>query len=216
MASGPDIGKLVEPKYVKGKTMSEQKGVVQTAIGTDVPRRGGTIMRGLAVAILGLLGWSIRGELPNLPKFIVIGAPHTSNWDWVLVMVVAYALGVRISWMVKHTVFRWPLKGFFTWLGGVAIDRRAANGVVGASVSRLEQAKELILCITPEGTRSKVKGWKTGFYHIAQGAKVPIVPAIFDYGRKEVRFTPPFTPTGDLSTDLATLQAVYADVVRKN
>jgi 1-acyl-sn-glycerol-3-phosphate acyltransferase len=196
--------------------MSEQKKVVQTTIGTDVSRRGGIIMRGLAIAVLGLLGWSIRGELPNLPKFIVIGAPHTSNWDWLLVMAVAYALGVRISWMVKHTFFRWPLKGLLIWLGGVAVNRQATNDVVGESVSRFEQAKEFILCITPEGTRRKVQGWKTGFYRIAQGAKVPIVPAIFDYGRKQVRFAPPFTPTGDLATDLRILQTFYNGVVPKN
>jgi 1-acyl-sn-glycerol-3-phosphate acyltransferase len=196
--------------------MSEQKRVVRISIGTDVSRRGGIIMRGLAIAVLGLLGWSIRGELPNLPKFIVVGAPHTSNWDWLLVMAVAYALRVRISWMVKHTFFRWPLKKLLVWQGGVVVNRQAANDVVGESISRFEQAKEFILCITPEGTRSKVQKWKTGFYHIAQGAKVPIVPAIFDYGRKQVRFAPLFNPTGDLVTDLGTLKAVYAGVVPKN
>ncbi|MBP8003125.1 MAG: lysophospholipid acyltransferase family protein [Candidatus Promineifilaceae bacterium] len=196
--------------------MSEQKEMIQTSIGTDVPRNGNIILRGLAIGILGLLGWSIRGELPNLSKFVVIGAPHTSNWDWLLVMAVAYALGVRISWMMKHTLFRGPFKHFFTWLGGIAIDRRATNGVVGESINRFQQASQLVLCITPEGTRSKVKEWKTGFYHIAQGAGVPIVPAIFDYGRKEVRFAPVFIPTGNVSTDLPNLQAIYRSATPKN
>lgn len=194
----------------------EQKELVQTSVGADVPRRGTAVTRGLALVILGLLGWSIKGSIPNLPKFVVIGAPHTSNWDWLLVMAVAYALGVRISWMMKHTLFKGPLAWFWSSLGGIPVDRRATHGVVGESVNKFEQAKQFVLCITPEGTRSKVKGWKTGFYHIALGAGVPIVPAIFDYGRKQVRFAAAFTPTGNLDTDLACLQSVYADATPKN
>lgn len=204
------------PIYLTGEQMEEGKKVIQVEVGEQIPRRGGRVLRWLGVAILGLMGWSVRGTVPNLPKFVVIGAPHTSNWDWLLVMVVAFALGVRISWMVKHTIFKPPFRRLLHWLGGVPVDRRAANGVVGESVSRLQQAQRLILCITPEGTRSKVREWKTGFYHIAQGAGVPIVPAIFDYGRREVRFAPIFQPTGDFAADLAALQAVYTGVVPKN
>lgn len=196
--------------------MSKETGVAQIAVGTRVPRRGNVWVQKLAQGVLRLFGWQIQGTIPDLPKFVVIGAPHTSNWDWLLVMVTAFALRVRISWMIKHSVFRGPLKWFWRWLGGVAVDRRAANGVVGESISRFQEVQQLILCITPEGTRSKVKEWKTGFYHIALGANVPIIPAIFDYGHKQVRFAPPFVPTGDVNSDIMTLKAVYAGVVPKN
>ncbi len=200
----------------KGEMSKIEKKVINTSVGNAVPRRQNSFMQGLSIAILAWLGWSIKGTVPNLPKFVVIGAPHTSNWDWLLVMAVAYALGVRISWMMKHSLFKGPLAWFWRSLGGIPVDRRAANGIVGDSVSQFQQARQFILCITPEGTRSKVKEWKTGFYHIALGAGVPIVPAIFDYGRKQVRFAAAFTPTGNLNTDLPTLQALYGDATPKN
>lgn len=196
--------------------MGKEMGVVQTEVGSTLPRWGGAFSRKLARTILRLSGWRIQGTVPDLPQCVVIGAPHTSNWDWLLVMATALALGVKISWMVKHTVYRGPIKWVVDRLGGIPIDRRAANGMVGETISRFRAGQKLVLCITPEGTRSKVKEWKTGFYHIAQGAGVPIVPAIFDYGRKQVRFAPIFVPTGDMNGDIGALKLIYAGVVPKN
>ena len=203
-------------RYAKGAIMGKETEVVQVEVGSTLPRWGGTFSQKVAQNILRLLGWRIQGTVPDLPQCVVIGAPHTSNWDWLLVMATSLALGIKISWMVKHTVYRQPLKWFVDRLGGIPVDRRAANGIVGESVRRFQEGSKLVLCITPEGTRSKVKEWKTGFYHIAQGAGVPIVPAIFDYGRKQVRFAPAFVPTGDMNGDIGALKAIYAGVVPKN
>lgn len=190
--------------------------VIDIVVGNAVPQRGGPMLRGFAQRVMGLFGWTISGQVPNIPKFVVIGAPHTSNWDWFLTMFTAYSLGINISWMMKHTMFRWPLGGIMRWMGGIPIDRRASHGVVAQTVERFVQCRGMVLCITPEGTRRKVNEWKVGFYHIAQGAGVPIVPAVFDYGRKQVRFAPAFTPTGNLEEDLPLLKAVYADATPKN
>lgn len=196
--------------------MSEEKGIVRMDVGAAVPHRGNIITRGMAKIALLLFGWRVEGVVPNTNKFIVIGAPHTSNWDWFLVITTAYAMGIRISWMMKHTTFKGPVGTLLRWLGGVAIDRRAPRGVVEQNVDAFDQKENLILCITPEGTRSKVREWKKGFYYIAQGANVPIVPAIFDYGRKRVRFAPAFSPTGNFDEDLAFLKSYYSDATPKN
>lgn len=179
------------------------------------PKRGSAFTQRLATAVLGLFGWRIAGRIPNIPKLVVIGAPHTSNWDWILVMFAAYALGIRISWLAKHTAFKSPLGGMFRYFGGIPVDRRAPNGVVGDCVDRLNKAQKLALCITPEGTRSKVHKWKKGFYHIAQQAEVPILLASFDYGRKIVGFGPTIYPSGDLDTELKQIQTLYSTVQAK-
>ena len=182
-------------------------------VGDLVPRRGGPIMRGFARLMMGLFGWTVEGEVPNAKKFMVIGAPHTSNVDWFIVMGAAFILGARISWMAIHTLFNKPWGGILRWLGGIPIDRRQANGTVGSAVERFDEADELILCITPEGTRAKVHGeWKKGFYYIAEGADVPIVMAAFDYGRKVMQFGPTIKPSGDIEADLPIIISYFDDV----
>jgi 1-acyl-sn-glycerol-3-phosphate acyltransferase len=146
---------------------------------------------------------------------MVIGAPHTSNWDWVLVILAAYALGAHISWLAKDSLFRSPLGGLFRYLGGIPVDRSAAHGMVGESIEKFKQREKMMLCITPEGTRSKVRAWKKGFHHIATGANVPIVLASFDYGRKVVGFGPTLIASGDVDADLQTIQDLYATVQAK-
>jgi len=185
-------------------------------LGDNVPRRGGPAARSFARLIMRLSGWRVEGTLPNDGKLLIIGAPHTSNWDWVLVMLTAYSLGVRISWMAKHTLFKKPFGGIMRWLGGIAIDRRSKHGTVQQAIHNFEQKEKLVLCITPEGTRSKVREWKQGFYHIAHGADVPVVVAAFDYGRKAVRFGPTFKPTGDLETDLPIIKSFYDGVTARH
>lgn len=186
------------------------------ALGNNLPRRGGPFARNLARFAMTLFGWKIEGTLPNSSKVIVIGAPHTSNWDWILVMFTAYSLGIRITWMAKHTLFKKPFGSIMRWLGGMPVDRRAAGGMVTQAVDKFHREDNLILCITPEGTRSKVREWKQGFYHIAQGADVPVVVAAFDYGRKKVRFGPVFKPTGNLEADLPIIKSFYAGVIARH
>jgi len=185
-------------------------------IGQAVPRRGGRFAKNFARLTMRLFGWRVEGVLPNDGKLLIIGAPHTSNWDWVLVMLTAYSLGVRISWMAKHTLFKKPFGGLMRWLGGIAIDRRAKHGTVQQAITSFKEKEKLILCITPEGTRSKVREWKQGFYHIAQGADVPVVVAAFDYGRKAVRLGPTFKPSGNLEADLPIIKSFYDGVVPRH
>ncbi len=204
---------MVEEKDI---TYTPPAGVTTVpALGENLPTRGGPFARNFARFMMKSVGWDIEGTLPNSDKVIVIGAPHTSNWDWILVMFTAYSLGIRITWMAKHTLFKKPFGGIMRWLGGMPVDRRAARGMVAQAVEKFHQEEKLVLCITPEGTRSKVREWKQGFYHIAQGADVPIVVAAFDYGRKRVRFGPIFKPTGNLDADLPIIKSFYAGVTAR-
>jgi len=190
---------------------------VAPELGELVPRRGGKFTRGFGRLLMGLFGWKVEGTVPNAKKFMVVGAPYTSNLDWFVVMGSAFVLGVRISWMAKHSLFNKPWGGFLRWLGGVPIDRRQAQGTVGAAVEQFNQHDELILCITPEGTRARVRGkWRKGFYYMAEGADVPVVVAAFDYGRKVVRFGPTFKPSGDVEADMPIIYSYVEGVVPRH
>lgn len=194
-------------------TNNLKQRVIKTGeVGRRLPRRGNWVTRTLAILFMAAIGWRISGEMPNLNKFIIIGAPHTSNWDFVLVIATATALGVRISWMGKHSLFRGPFGPLFRWMGGIPIDRRATHGVVGENVQAFQKMENLILCITPEGTRQRVREWKSGFYQIAMQAGVPVQLAAFDYGQKVVDLGPVMEPTGDYESDLARIKAHYAPI----
>src|SRR3972149_4845505 len=129
--------------------------------------------------LLPLVGWSVEGDLPDVPQFVLVVAPHTSNWDVPIGLLCAYALGLLFPWpygfMVKAPVFRWPLVGpLMRWLGGIPIDRSAANNVVEQMVEAFRRSDRLMLAITPEGTRQRLGDWKSGFYHIALKAGGPL------------------------------------------
>jgi len=182
-------------------------------VGDAIPRRGNALSRLIARSSMKLCGWRIEGEIPNQPKLILVGAPHTSNWDFVLTMATLFALSVRISWMAKHTAFRWPFRRLLAWLGGVPIDRTSeSGGIVEQTIQAFKANDKFVIALTPEGTRAKVRAWKTGFYHIAQGAGVPIVLIRFDHGRKVMGIGPTIQPTGDIKVDLAHIQSVFAAV----
>ncbi len=165
----------------------------------------------LSRGVLRLLGWRVVGEVPAERRFVLIGAPHTSNWDFPLMIMAVLVARLDVHWMGKHTLFPWPLAGFMKWLGGAPIDRRQANNTVGQMVERFAQADAWILLIPPEGTRARVERWKSGFYHIAHGAGVPIVRGFIDASRRELGFGPAFVTTGDLEADLPKIQQFYAD-----
>ena len=170
--------------------------------------------------LLPLVGWSVEGDLPDAPKFVIVVAPHTSNWDVPVGLLCAYALGLLFPWpygfMVKAPVFRWPLVGpLVRWLGGIPIDRRAPNNVVDQMADAFQQHERLMLAITPEGTRKKTTYWKSGFYHIALKARVPIVLAYLDYGRKVSGLGPTIWPSGDADADLELIRDFYAGVTAK-
>lgn len=176
------------------------------------------LFRWLSVAYLKVAGWKVLGSLPpEARRSVFIAAPHTSNWDLPYTLMVAFVLRLNVHWMGKASIFRFPFGGLMRWLGGIAVDRSKSNNLVAASASAITQATgALQLIVPPEGTRSKVRYWKTGFYHIAQTAQVPIVMAYMDYTRKISGLGPVFYPTGDLEADMRTIKAFYAPFKGKN
>ena len=177
-----------------------------------------TVLRGLSLAVLKLAGWKVSGQLPaNGRKCVMIAAPHTSNWDLPYTLMVAFALRLNIYWMGKEQIFRPPFRGLMMWLGGIPVRRESANNVVAASIESLQSADGPVqLVVPPEGTRSKARYWKTGFYYIAVGAQVPIVMAYMDYPRKLSGLGPVFRPTGDLQADMEAIKSYYAQFKGKN
>jgi 1-acyl-sn-glycerol-3-phosphate acyltransferase len=177
-----------------------------------------TLLRRFSVGLLKLNGWKIEGSLPiGAKKSVCIAAPHTSNWDLPYTLMVAFVLRLNVHWMGKASLFRFPFGGLMRWLGGIAVDRSKSNNLVAASAEAITQAKgALQLIVPPEGTRSKTRYWKTGFYHIAQAAQVPIVMAYMDYANKVSGLGPVFVPTGDLEADMLTIKAFYAPFKGKN
>ena len=177
-----------------------------------------TVLRGLSIGFLKLSGWTVTGQLPaNGRTCVLIAAPHTSNWDLPYTLMVAFALRLNIYWMGKEQIFKPPFRGLMMWLGGLPVRRESANNLVAASIEALQAADGPVqLVVPPEGTRSKVRYWKTGFYYIALGAKVPIVMAYMDYARKQSGLGPVFAPTGDIEADMVTIQAFYAPFKGKN
>lgn len=153
--------------------------------------------------------------MPNQPKFVVIVAPHTSNWDFFLGVAAIFALGFRLSFLGKHTLFAGPLRFPMRWLGGIPVDRTVSRDRVSETIAAFNASEKLILAVAPEGTRKRVAKWKSGFYHVAHGAGVPIVPVAFDYGSKTVRIGAPVVPTGNETEDMARLRGFYRNVVGK-
>jgi len=153
--------------------------------------------------------------LPPIPKFILVGAPHTSNWDLPYTLFIVFVLKAKVYWMGKDTIFRKPFKRFFKWLGGIPIDRSKSYNIVAQSIQQFNENENLILTIAPSGTRKRVQKWKTGFYHIANGANVPILLGFLDYRRKVGGFGPMLYPTGDLEADMKTIKKFYDGVTGK-
>jgi 1-acyl-sn-glycerol-3-phosphate acyltransferase len=176
-------------------------------IGDALPHRGNAFSTWLAQTTMRLAGWRIEGNFPDVGKLIVIVAPHTTNWDFFVGVAAIFALRLRIRFFIKHTVFRWPAGSVLKWLGGIPIDRTHAHGVVAQAIGDFERHAQILLAITPEGTRKAVKRWHEGFYHIALGAQVPIVPATFDYRERIVFLGPPLFPGGNATAEIARLKA---------
>ena len=169
----------------------------------------------LAALAFRLAGWRTEGTPPPCDRFVIIAAPHTSNWDAVILLVAARIFDLPLAWFVKDSWFVFPMGPIMRWLGGVPIDRSARRGAVEQAVERLKESGRLALAVPPEGTRGRAAHWKTGFYHIARGAEVPIVLGFIDYGRKVAGLGPAFTPTGDLARDFEVFRAFYEKVQPK-
>ena len=167
----------------------------------------------LAKFLMRLAGWRVDGKLPDIPKFVLIGAPHTSNWDFVLFLGVIFTLRANVRFMGKAELFRFPIGWFFRYCGGVPVDRKKSTGLVEQMVRVSNESKNFILTIAPEGTRHQVVEWKRGFYHIAKSAGIPIVIAVVDGRHKVVRIGEIFHPTENIEVDMKTIQSFFTGIV---
>ena len=174
-----------------------------------------TPVRWLALLFFWLTGWQAEGCKPEAARYVVIAAPHTSNWDFIYTLGLAFIFRIELKIMMKDAWFRGPLGPLFRWLGALPIDRKRSRNVVGQSVAAFQSASRMVLVVPPSGTRRKVAYWKTGFYHIARGAGVPIALGFLDYGRKVGGFGPLFHPTGDIDRDMAVIRDFYRPIVGK-
>jgi 1-acyl-sn-glycerol-3-phosphate acyltransferase len=173
------------------------------------------MMKWLSLAFLRVTGWKAEGDKPTAKKYVLIAAPHTTNWDFFYVLAFARLYDIKISWIGKHTLFRWPFGGLMRRLGGVSVRRHERANVVADMARAFARAESLTLIVPAEGTRSWVPYWKSGFYHIANTARVPIVMGYLDYKRKRGGFGPAIMPTGNLRYDMDRIRAFYADKIGK-
>jgi 1-acyl-sn-glycerol-3-phosphate acyltransferase len=179
----------------------------------DLPHGGKGPLVLVGRAALRLMGWRMVGALPPLSCYILVVAPHTSNWDFFVGLAAKFALGLRAQWLGKHTIFRGPIGWMLRAVGGIPVDRSRPDGVIEGVLEGMQGAPTFVLALAPEGTRKYIDHWKTGFYRIAVAAQVPVVPVTFDWSTRTIGLTePPFTVTGDASADIAHLRSLY----RKN
>jgi 1-acyl-sn-glycerol-3-phosphate acyltransferase len=165
----------------------------------------------LARWILRKISWKLDVQLPDSQKFVLVGAPHTSNWDLFYALLFQYGAGIEFHWIGKDILFRGPWAGLMRWLGGIPVVRRSRNNFVDQIVKVFDQHDKLVIAIAPEGTRRKSDYWKTGFYYIALGAKVPIALGYLDYPNKVVGIGSYFIPSGDIQSDFAIIKEFYKD-----
>lgn len=161
---------------------------------------------------LKLAGWKLSGRPPVEKKYVLIAVPHTTNWDFPITLAMAFLFKFDIFWMGKDSLFAGPAGPIMRWLGGIPVNRSESSNLVQQTIDAFNANDELVVTIPPEGTRSRVEKWKTGFYYIALGAKVPIALGFLDYKHKIGGFGPTFYPTGDVDKDIAEIRRFYKDI----
>lgn len=197
--------------YYKNTTLNSD------GLGDNVPRRHGKFTQKLAHRLSRASGWQAVGELPNISQAVLMAAPHTSNIDGLYAIPLVLGLDLDVRIMGKKELFSVPiLSQFLRWAGVVPIDRSKKGSVLQSSIEQFKTGKPLFLALAPEGTRSYTNNWKTGFYYLALGAGVPIIPVAMDYATKQIRFMKPFYPTGDIEADLPKIYQYYQGVVPKH
>ena len=177
------------------------------------PRSGNALTRGLGRGLLRLTGWRVEGHVPDEPKLLLLGAPHTSYFDFVLTKLTAWTVGVRLSWVGKKALFPAPIAPLVRWAGGIPVDRATSEGFVERMVEEFQQRDRFYLALMPEGGIHKDQ-WRSGFYHIALGADVPMLLVAFDWGRRTVRIGPMLTalPNAAVDDEIGRIQAHFAGV----
>jgi 1-acyl-sn-glycerol-3-phosphate acyltransferase len=173
------------------------------------------MVRAIARSVLWLTGWRTHVIPPPTFRYVVIGAPHTSNWDFVIALLLMIVEGIPIRLMGKDSVFRGPIGVLMRSLGAIPVNRRERTNMVDQVAAKFDEYDDLIIGISPEGTRSKVSRWRTGFYYIALKANVPIVMAYLDYQNKVCGLGPSIKPTGDIQADFMIIREFYSGIVGK-
>ena len=176
----------------------------------DLTLQTNRFTQSLAMATLRLKSWKLDVNMPAAPKFVLVGAPHTSGLDLFYALMLAHGTGIKMNWIGKESLFRWPLGGPMRWLGGIPVQRHSRQNFVQQVVDIFNRLERLVIAIAPEGTRGKADHWKTGFYYIAQGAGVPIALGFVDYKDKIVGIGPTIYPSGDIHADFTQIKAFYA------
>lgn len=182
----------------------------------NIPRTNRRFIKWCAGKLFTMLGWRISGSFPNEKKLILAVAPHTSNWDFVIGVIVKLALDLKLNFLGKDAIFFWPFNIWLKAIGGIAIDRKSPHGVVGQMVDKFEQQESLVLALAPEGTRSKVTQWKTGFLHIANKASVPVLPIQIDYKAKQIIFYQARNISADIEDELQEIKSIFSKDCAKN
>ncbi|MCW9046932.1 MAG: lysophospholipid acyltransferase family protein [Gammaproteobacteria bacterium] len=162
--------------------------------------------------ILKIMGWQLDEQLPAHNKYVLIAYPHTSNWDFILGMLAKWAMDLPLNWVAKHSMFWGPFGPIFKAMGGVPIDRDKTSGFIQKNIALFQERNEFVLGIMPEGTRSKTERLKTGFYHIADGANVPLVLAYLDYKNKKLGVGKVLETTGDITSDFIEIEKFYKNM----
>ncbi len=186
-----------------------------TEIDDHPPGLAARAVRRLLLLLYRMRGWKAEGEVPEPRRFIIIAAPHTSNWDFVNFLGLTADLKVRAHFMGKLSLFKWPIGGFMKQMGGIPVDRRGGTNVVQQMVDEFARRAEFMLTVAPEGTRGKTTKWRTGFYQIALAAKVPLVVGFMDYGTRTGGLGPLIWPTGDFRADMIKVLETYKSCVPK-
>jgi 1-acyl-sn-glycerol-3-phosphate acyltransferase len=181
----------------------------------NVPRRRKRFLQRVGHLGMRLLGWSVEGQFPDFPKFVIIVAPHTSNWDFVCALFCDLALDLEAGFLAKHTIFIGPFGRWLKSLGGIPVVRSASHNVVSDVAAEFARRDRMVLAIAPEGTRRKVETWKSGYWHIARAAGVPIVPVGLDFAKRAAVIGPLRYPTESLADDEAEFKRFFATVTPK-
>ena len=206
-APTPDVS------HVPAPTTGGPIGLTDWRLGPQTPQTNGRLLRAFGLWILTRAGWRFEGAMPNIPKFVAIVAPHTSNWDFPLGLAAKWALGFDTHWWGKDSLFAPPLGWFMRANGGIPVQRKQSSKVVESTIDAFRTNERFALALAPEGTRKKVTKWRSGFWHVAKGAQVPICCVAFDWRRKVIRLGPTTMPVeDDQAAGIARMRGYFDDV----
>lgn len=173
-------------------------------------------LKGFSGFVLKMIGWKAKGRVPDADKYVMVGYPHTSNWDVLIGLLVYFSLGVRLHWVGKQSLFKKPFGWFMKKLGAIPVDRSQSQNFVQQVIDKFDEFDELVLTLSPEGTRSKSAFWRSGFYYIAHGANIPIGLGFLDYKKKTGGFVGVIITSGNIESDMEKIRAQYKNIYGKN